>query len=108
LNKQTAPEQLVAAVQTVLAGDQFISPTLAVRLAAEVRRGSDRPRHELLSDRELQVCKLAAMGKSAKEIAAELSLSAKTVSTFRCRAFEKLGIKNDVELAHYARHHGLI
>ena len=75
---------------------------------AEVRRGSERPRHETLSDRELQVCKLTASGKSVKEIAAELSLSAKTISTFRCRAIEKLAVKNDVELAHYARQHGLL
>lgn len=108
LNKQTAPESLVAAVQTVLAGGQFISPALAGRLAAEVRRGSDRPRHDLLSDRELQVFKLIAAGKSVKEIAAELSLSAKTISTFHCRVFEKLAVKNDVELAHYARQHGLL
>ena len=102
LNKQTAPEQLVEAVQRVLAGGQFISAALAQRLVAELRRGTDRPRHETLSDRELQVCKLSASGLSVKEIAAELSLSAKTISTFHCRVFEKLGVKNDVELALFA------
>ncbi len=107
LNKQTAPERLVEAVQTVLAGRQFISGSLGERLVAELRRGTDRPRHEALSDRELQVCKLVAAGKSVKEIAAELSLSAKTISTFHCRAFEKLGVKNDVELVHHLRQHGL-
>jgi two-component system invasion response regulator UvrY len=108
LTKQTAPEQLVQALQTVLAGGQFISPTLGARLVAELRRGTDRPRHEALSARELQVCKLIASGRSVKEIAAELSLSAKTISTFHCRVFEKLAVKNDVELAHYVRQHGLI
>ena len=107
LNKQTAPERLVEAVQTVLAGRQFISGSLAEKLVAELRRGTDRPRHETLSDRELQVCKLVAAGKSVKEIAAELSLSAKTISTFHCRAFEKLGVKNDVELVQHLRQHGL-
>jgi DNA-binding NarL/FixJ family response regulator len=108
LNKQTAPERLVEAVQRVLAGGQFITASLAGKLVAELRRGPDRLPHETLSDRELQVCKLAAAGKSVKEIAAELSLSAKTISTFHCRAFEKLGVKNDVELAHYVRQHGLV
>jgi two-component system, NarL family, invasion response regulator UvrY len=108
LNKQTAPEQLVAAVQTVLKGGQFISAALAARLVAEVRRGADRPRHDALSDRELEVVKFAAVGKSVKEIAAELSLSAKTISTFHCRALEKLGVRNDVELADYVRKHGLL
>ena len=108
LNKQTAPEQLVEAVQKILAGGQFISDSLAENLVAELRRGTDRPRHELLSARELQVCKLTAAGRSVKEIAGELSLSAKTISTFRCRVFEKLAVKNDVELAHYARQHGLV
>ncbi len=107
LNKQTAPEQLVEAVQTLVAGGQFISPQLATRLVTELRRGGDRPRHDLLSDRELQVFKLTAAGKSVKEIAAELALSSKTISTFRSRVFEKLGLRNDVELAHYAREHGI-
>lgn len=108
LNKQTAPEQLVNAVRTVQRGDQFISTALAQRLVADLRRGTDRPRHEALSDRELQVCKMSAAGKSVKEIAAELSLSPKTVSTFRSRVFEKLSVKNDIELAHYVSEHGLM
>jgi DNA-binding NarL/FixJ family response regulator len=108
LNKQTAPEQLVEAVETVLTGGRFITPALAARLAAEFQRGGDRPRHELLSDRELQVFNFTAAGKSVKEIAAELSLSIKTISTFRSRLFEKLAVKNDVELVHYAQEHGLL
>ena len=108
LNKQTAPEQLVEAVRAVLAGRQFISATLAQRLLADLRRGTDRPLHESLSGRELQVFKLTVVGKSLKEIATELCLSAKTISTFRARIFDKLGMKNEVELARYAQEHGLL
>lgn len=108
LNKQTAPEQLVEAVQKVLAGEPFISPALAQKIVAEVRRGSPRPPHEALSDRELQVMKLIVEGRSVKEIAAELSLSGKTISTFRGRAFSKLGVKSDVELSRYIQEHHLI
>lgn len=106
LNKQTAPEQLVDAVRTVLTGGQFISDALSQKIVADLRRDTDRPRHETLSDRELQVFKLTVAGKSLKEIAADLSLSAKTISTFRARIFEKLGVKNDVELTRYAQEHG--
>lgn len=107
LNKQVAPERLVEAVQTVRKGGRFISRTLASRLAEEFQRTGGRARHELLSARELQVFHLSAGGKTVKEIAAELSLSAKTISTFRGRLFEKLGLRNDVELARYAAQHGL-
>ena len=108
LNKQTAAEQLVEAVQKILAGEQFISDSLAQKLVANLRRDTHRPRHEALSDRELQVFKLTIAGKSLKEIAAELSLSAKTISTFHVRAMEKLGARNDVELVRYAQEHGFL
>jgi two-component system, NarL family, invasion response regulator UvrY len=75
LNKQTAPELLVQAVQTLRAGGQFISPDLAARLATEVRRRTERIGHEALSDRELQVFNLTASGRGVKEIAGELDLS---------------------------------
>jgi DNA-binding NarL/FixJ family response regulator len=107
LNKQTAPEQLIDAVQTVLRGEQFLSAQLAQKLVADLRHNHGRQPHERLSDRELQVCVLSAAGKSVKEIAAELSLSPKTISTFRTRVFEKLGVQNDIELADYVRVHGL-
>jgi two-component system, NarL family, invasion response regulator UvrY len=106
LNKQTAPEQLVDAVRTVLGGGQFISPTLAQKIIADLRQGANAVRHEALSDRESQVFRLTIAGKSLKEIAAELSLSTKTISTFRVRIFLKLGVKNDVELARYAQENG--
>ncbi|MBL9202283.1 MAG: response regulator transcription factor [Opitutaceae bacterium] len=107
LNKQAAPERLVEAVKTLLGGGRFITPALAARLAAEFQRTGSRLAHELLSERELQVLQLTLRGRSVKEIAVELSLSAKTISTFRGRLFAKLGVRNDVELARYAQEHGL-
>lgn len=109
LNKQTAPEMLSTAVQQILAGELYVSNWLAKRMAVELGRPtSDRALHEALSARELQVCLLIANGKTIKQIAAELSLSAKTIATFRTRMLEKLALHNDVELAHYAREHGLL
>lgn len=107
LNKQIAPERLVEAVRKVIAGEQFISPVLARQFLTDLRRGTEQPRHLALSARELQVCQMAAAGKSVKEIAAELALSPKTVSTFRARVFDKLAVKNDVELVRYMQEHGL-
>jgi two-component system, NarL family, invasion response regulator UvrY len=108
LNKQAATEQLVRAVRTVLAGDQYVSPRLAALLASQLRL-ADRPtRHELLSDREYEVMCRIVRGKSLQEIATEFSLSPKTISTFHTRLWEKLGVHNDVELVHYALEHGLL
>lgn len=109
LNKQTAPEQLVVAVRQILVGERYVSKALAQKLLAELgRAATGRPRHESLSARELQVFLLCAGGKSVKAIADELALSAKTISTFRGRIFEKLALNNDVDLAHYAREHQLL
>jgi DNA-binding NarL/FixJ family response regulator len=108
LNKQAAPELLVKALQKLRAGGQFISPLLRARIANEPKRRPEKTGHAALSQRELQVFELTVAGRSAKEIASELALSAKTISTFRRRTFEKLGVKNDVELLHYAREHRLL
>lgn len=109
VNKQTAPERLVDAVRQILAGERYLSRELAQQLAVELTRpGSGRARHDLLSARELQVARLSAQGRSVKQIAEELSLSAKTISTFRGRVFEKLQLHNDAELALYARENGLL
>jgi DNA-binding NarL/FixJ family response regulator len=107
LSKQTALEQLVQAVRKVLAGGKYISAQLAEQLVAEVGRSEKAP-HQQLSDREFQVMQMIASGRSLKEIAAELSLSVKTISTFRGRIIEKLNVQNNVELAHYARTQGLL
>jgi two-component system invasion response regulator UvrY len=84
-----------------------VSESLAEKLAGTVL-GADQEPHERLSDREFQVSRLLAQGRSLKEISAELSLSVKTISTYRTRIFEKLDVHNNVELARYAEQHGLI
>ncbi len=106
LNKQTAPEDLVKAVTKVLAGGRYVSAAMAERLATEIGQTSPT-RHEKLSDREYAVLRRLAAGDSIKKIAGDLSLSAKTVSTYHTRIWEKLGIGNDVELVRYAIEHGL-
>ena len=108
LNKQSAPEELVNAVQTLLAGRRYISAELADRLAEDLVRDSSKPPHEELSTREYQVMLLLASGKIQKEIAAELSLSAKTVSTYHTRILKKLGLKNDIEISRYAMQNKLV
>src|SRR5579864_5565270 len=106
LNKQAAPDHLVQAVRKLMQGGKYVSVSLAERLASEAGRPSQAP-HEKLSDREFQVMRLLVAGKSLKEVANELSLSVKTISTFHTRIWEKLGVKNDVELVHYALEHHL-
>ncbi len=102
MNKQAAPEELINAIKKVLAGGRYVSAGLAEQLAADASRVDARPRHECLSDREYQVFEMTKSGKSVKAIATELSLSVKTISTFRRRMFDKLGVSNDVELVRYA------
>ena len=107
LNKQSAAEELVNAIRKVLAGGRYLTPTLSEKLVQELDRDQSRPPHELLSSREFQVFKLLVAGRCVKEIAAELSLSVKTVSTYRSRVLDKLHVRNEVELTHYAHEHGL-
>lgn len=102
VTKESAPEELVAAIRKVTDGGKYVSSSLAERLALEKATGVSGPRHEVLSERELEVMLMIASGKTVSQIAAELWLSAKTVSTHRSRILEKMGIKNNVELAHYA------
>jgi two-component system, NarL family, invasion response regulator UvrY len=102
VTKQSAPEELVAAVTKVLAGGRYVSPALGERLAAEMQRETQKPPHEALSNRELQVMRLVATGKSLKEIGGELSLSVKTVGTYHTRLLQKMGMRSDVELTRYA------
>jgi two-component system invasion response regulator UvrY len=102
LTKESVPEELKAAVRRVLAGGRYVSASLAEKLALDLRKGADTPIHELLSDREFQVLRMIAMGKTVKEIASEINLSAKTVSTYRARILEKTGMKTTVELIRYA------
>jgi len=101
LNKQTATKNLVRAVRRILAGGKYVTAALAEKLATEVGLNAT-PLHEELSDREFQVLRMIASGKSVKEVADELSLSVKTVSTYRTRILEKTGMKTNADLIRYA------
>jgi len=102
LTKDSVPEELKEAVRRVVVGGRYVSATLAEKLAVDLREGADRPIHELLSDREFQVLRMIASGKSVKQIAEEIALSVKTVSTYRARILEKTGMKTNAELIRYA------
>jgi DNA-binding NarL/FixJ family response regulator len=102
INKQSAPEELVTAVRSVLSGGRYISAALADRLAADVQRGTEIPLHQSLSTREYQVMRMIAKGSTLKEIAAELSISVKTVGTYHTRILTKMGLRNDIQLTRYA------
>lgn len=108
VSKQSAAEVLVSAVHRVLAGGRYVSPALAELLAGSLAGGGAEGSHEMLSNRELQVLKMIATGKTLKEIGAELALSEKTVATYRARIAEKMGLPTNVELTRYAMRHGLV
>jgi two-component system invasion response regulator UvrY len=108
ISKQSASAELVAAVQKALAGGRYVTPSLAEALAATVAGGTSALPHETLSDRELEVLRHVALGKSLKEIAGELFLSEKTIGTYRTRISRKLGLGTNVELARYATRHKLV
>ena len=107
LNKEAAAEELVTAVRRVLRGQKYVSPFLASRLAEELGGDPARPPHERLSDREFQVLRLLGSGRTVSEIADDLTLSVKTVSTYRTRLLEKLGMENNAQLIRYALEHDL-
>ena len=108
MNKESAPEELVKAVRKILAGGRYVSSALAEKLAMTVGNDPSRSPHETLSDREYEVMCRIASGKTVTEIAGELSLSAKTISTYRARILEKLGLKNSAEIVQYAIRNGLV
>lgn len=108
LNKESATEELIAAVRKVLSGRKYITASLAEKLADGASDISDKPLHELLSDREMQVFQLIASGKAVSEIAEEISLSVNTISTYRSRILEKLSLKNNADMTRYAIDHGLL
>ena len=108
VSKEGAPEELVLAIRTVAQGRRYVSATLGELLAADLDRTADRPLHGTLSEREFQIfCKLAA-GQPVSRIAEELFLSVKTVSTYRTRILEKMGMKTNADLTYYAIKNGLI
>ena len=102
LEKSAAPEEMVKAVSDVLAGRTYIGPGM------ETMREEGRSPHDRLSDREYQVLRMLGVGKTVSEIATELSLSVKTVSTYRARILEKTGLRTTPELMHYVINHNLV
>lgn len=108
LTKERTPEELVEAIRQVHSGGRYITPALAESLAFHLGTNVDAPPHELLSDREFEVLGLLGSGKSVTEIAAHLTLSPKTVSTYKARILEKLKLKNPAALIRYTLEHGLV
>jgi DNA-binding NarL/FixJ family response regulator len=102
LTKDCLPEELKVAIKKIVLGERYVSANLTAKLAEHLRTGTDLPLHELLSDREFQVLRMISSGKTVKTIAEELSLSVKTVSTYRARILEKTGMKTNAELIRYA------
>lgn len=108
LTKTSAPESLVRAVREIAAGRKFLTPEVALALAENVDPRAGGPRHAQLSDREFQTLRLIASGRKLSEIAAEMALSAKTVSVYRARLLDKLQLKTNAELTRYALENGLL
>ena len=107
LTKRSAPNELVLAVRKILSGKRYVSPAFAEKMLFEFESDAERPPHEGLSDRELQVLCMIGGGKAVNQIAEELHLSANSVRTYRTRILEKIGVKGTGELIHYAITHRL-
>jgi DNA-binding NarL/FixJ family response regulator len=108
VTKASASNDVCKALKQLLAGEKYISASVGEHLALVVKADSEQPLHETLSDREFQVLRLIGSGKTVKEIAEELCLSAATVSTYRARILEKMRLKNNAELIRYAIQQGLV
>jgi two-component system, NarL family, invasion response regulator UvrY len=108
MNKESAPEELIKAIRKVLAGGRYVSPALAEKLAVEWSTNAGRPLHESLSDREFEVLRMIALGKTISQIAAELHLSITTISTYRARILEKMNMTTTAELMRYALRNGVV
>ncbi|MBL8376949.1 MAG: response regulator transcription factor [Burkholderiales bacterium] len=108
LTKDSAPDRLVEAILTVARNKKYITAKVAEMLATHLVSDSAASPHEALSDREFQTMRLIASGKQLSQIAEELSLSPKTVSVYRARVLEKMQLKNNAEITHYAIRHGLV
>ena len=107
ITKDVPPEVLIEAVRKVASGRKYVSSNLAERLATDLSGSGDRPAHELLSSREFEVMRKIAAGRTTGEIAAELHLSVKTVSTYRSRVLQKMNLKTNADIMHYAFRAGL-
>jgi two-component system, NarL family, invasion response regulator UvrY len=108
LTKESAPEELIAAIRKVCSGGKYVSSSLAEKLAFYLHSDQGKPAHELLSDREYQVVVMIASGKTVTQIAEELALSVKTISTNRSRALQKMCMKTNAEITYYAIKCGLV
>jgi len=108
LPKDSAPNELVQALRKILGGGKFVSASMAELLVANLNEQAERPLHELLSDREYQVMCLIAVGKSLKEISEDLCVGISTINTYRARILEKMQLKNNTELTHYALENRLV
>ncbi len=108
LTKASAPDELIGAIRKVSSGRKYVSSSLAEKLALELDIDTQKPPHAALSDREYQVMMMLASGKSVKEIADELCLSVKTISTYRSRVMEKMNMKKNAELTLYAIQNHLV
>ncbi len=108
IRKDSAGHELVAAVAVALRGGRYITPHLAEKLAIHITNDQERPLHEELSDREYQVMCLIGGGRTVKEIGSDLSLSVKTISTYRSRIVEKMNLKNNSQIICYTMQHGLV
>jgi DNA-binding NarL/FixJ family response regulator len=108
LNKESAPEELVKAIRKVYGGGKYVSPAQAERMVSELTSDTGKAPHELLSDREYEILCLIASGKTATQIAKQLCLSVKTVSTYRTRILDKMKLETNAQLTHYAIKGGLV
>lgn len=108
LTKDHSPDQLLDAIRRVYRGGKYVSPALAEHLAAHLDVGAQRAPHELLSDREFEVMRRLGSGLTVSQIASELAISAKTVSTYRTRILEKMAVTTNADLVRYAARYGLI
>lgn len=108
LTKEMASEEIVTAIRTINSGRNYITGSLADRIADELQHPGTRAPHDLLSDREFEVFCMLASGKPVVEIAASLSLSESTVSTYRTRILQKMNMKGNADIMHYAIVNGLI
>ncbi len=108
LTKESAPEELLTAIRRIVRGGRYISPSVGETLAANLGRPAGELPHQSLSDREFEIVRLLASGKRASEIADQLHLSVKTVSTYRARILEKLNLRTTAEIMRYAIQHGLV
>ncbi len=108
MTKESAPDELLNAITKVSNGGRYVSAELAEMLVFGLDEDSDKPAHEQLSDREYEVLRMIASGKAVSEIAEELKLSVKTISTYRARILEKMNMRHNAELTHYAIKHGLV